>query len=129
MSDLKPCPFCGCVAIHNGVNNLEVLCTGCMAAVPAAVWNERTNTDGWIAFSERKPEEGQNIAMIAANGQVGNDRYSQLTFSACWTHWHPLPPPPKRDLFAEWLLSVDSSDLSYTEALRKAFEAGRKAKE
>ncbi len=111
--DLLPCPFCGNPGeILAAVGEWWGHCHVCSAssslwnsqAEAIAAWNRRS-APGWIACSERMPEDGQQTLIAYGTGPgspfVSEDQYQNAkdrwgVFGDCPTHWMPLPTPPAR---------------------------------
>jgi Lar family restriction alleviation protein len=115
MSELKPCPFCGCKTIrmhysNNGAhsiycNNCNVeTCTSGGTDRCVTEWNTRAPQSEWISVD--KAPLNKNI-LFFVNGNVGH----MIGFKAAGSHkfisdnnkyhsadvlgWMPLPVPPK----------------------------------
>lgn len=76
------------------------------AALSAALESARGAGDGWVACSERMPEEGQAVLVArptpwGTKVEHATNQHGAFRGTSCWwhdgkyiTHWRPLPPPP-----------------------------------
>jgi hypothetical protein len=82
------------------------------APMLGSVANGQANLDGWIPVTERLPEDGVPVAVVADRGRTPDNRgvvAAGELYHGCWyhtlpelvvrqiadvTHWMPLPAPP-----------------------------------
>jgi Lar family restriction alleviation protein len=114
MSELKPCPFCGCKTIrmhysNNGAhsiycNNCNVeTCTSGGTDRCVTEWNTRAPQSEWISVSDRLPDADGRYLIVSHGGNIVTrmfyTHHDKSFFNrVIATHWMPLPLPPKEDL-------------------------------
>ena len=121
---LKPCPICGSEVnmIKEGDGEYTVVCHGCQVLMIAddvsskneAIerWNNRVNGPKWIPIEQQKPpddcwylvfypkdaEFGDVYFIDVCFGNKGGFNDSEIGYQEDgieYTHWMPLPEPPK----------------------------------
>ena len=122
--ELKPCPICGSEVnmIEENVGEYTVVCHGCQVLMIAddvsskneAIerWNNRVNEPKWIPIKEQKPpDEGWFLVFYPKDAEFGDAYFIDVCFGYKgvfndnalasqedgieYTHWMPLPEPPK----------------------------------
>jgi len=122
--ELKPCPICGSEVnmIEENVGEYTVVCHGCQVLMIAddvsskddAIerWNNRVNDPKWIPIEQQEPsEEDWYLIFFPKNEDYGNVDYIDMCYwngkyfeggalafqedGLEYTHWMPLPEPPK----------------------------------
>ena len=121
---LKPCPICGSEVnmIEENIGEYTVVCHGCQVLMIAddvsskneAIerWNNRVNGPKWIPIEQQKPpddcwylvfypkdaEFGDVYFIDVCFGNKGGFNDSEIGYQEDgieYTHWMPLPEPPK----------------------------------
>ena len=109
--DLLPCPFCGQPKdwIDNQHEGLSPACTNqdCFAyAIPMYFCKEgalpTSAAPRWIPMTERKPKDGQIVAIFKPDALENDDEYETVDWNVRYNDldisrhlWYPLPEPPK----------------------------------
>ena len=103
--DLLPCPFCGGEAV---ILPYAVVCNNCGAKIETiykyrmfSAWNTRA-APRWIPMTERKPKDGQIVAIFKPDALENDDEYETVEWNVRYNDldisrhlWYPLPEPPK----------------------------------